>query len=100
MLTDVLIIGDPQCNTKSQSIGGDIIGTNGTVALSQTEGTSYTLETTTSRAFLAISDRLLRLIILTRSSLRGHGCLLRGKVQDWGDLRSGRMRVGHYDGSE
>ncbi|KAI4527096.1 hypothetical protein K525DRAFT_264547 [Schizophyllum commune Loenen D] len=53
---DVAVNGDPQCNTKSQSIGGDIIGTNGTVALSQTEGTSYTLETTTSRQVSVATD--------------------------------------------
>ncbi|KAL1700247.1 hypothetical protein EV121DRAFT_214579 [Schizophyllum commune] len=41
---------------ESQSIGGDIIGTNGTVALSQTEGTSYTLETTTSRQVSVATD--------------------------------------------
>ncbi|KAI5892078.1 uncharacterized protein SCHCODRAFT_02503433 [Schizophyllum commune H4-8] len=36
-------------NPDSQSIGGSVVGTNGTVMLSQTEGTSYTLETSTTR---------------------------------------------------
>ncbi|KAL1753975.1 hypothetical protein FB107DRAFT_216644 [Schizophyllum commune] len=36
-------------NPDSQSIGGSVTGTNGTVMLSQTEGTSYTLETSTTR---------------------------------------------------
>ncbi|KAI5834574.1 hypothetical protein K523DRAFT_321776 [Schizophyllum commune Tattone D] len=46
---DITINGDPQCTTQSQSIGGSVVGTNGTVMLSQTEGTSYTLETSTTR---------------------------------------------------
>ncbi|KAL1746942.1 hypothetical protein HDZ31DRAFT_33038 [Schizophyllum fasciatum] len=36
-------------NNDSQSIGGSITGTNGTILLSQTEGTAYTLETSTTR---------------------------------------------------
>lgn len=42
--------GDPQCTTQSQSAGGDFSGTSGTVALSQSEGTAYTLETTTTKS--------------------------------------------------
>ncbi|KAI5892582.1 uncharacterized protein SCHCODRAFT_02626523 [Schizophyllum commune H4-8] len=45
---DITINGDPQCTTQSQSIGGSVDGTNGTVMLQQTEGTVYTLETTTT----------------------------------------------------
>ncbi|KAL1751374.1 hypothetical protein FB107DRAFT_293951 [Schizophyllum commune] len=45
---DITISGDPQCTTQSQSIGGSVDGTNGTVMLQQTEGTVYTLETTTT----------------------------------------------------
>ncbi|KAI4293895.1 hypothetical protein K525DRAFT_291663 [Schizophyllum commune Loenen D] len=45
---DITINGDPQCTTQSQSIGGAVDGTNGTVMLQQTEGTVYTLETTTT----------------------------------------------------
>ncbi|KAI5832732.1 hypothetical protein K523DRAFT_413930 [Schizophyllum commune Tattone D] len=45
---DITINGDPQCTTQSQSAGGDFSGTTGTVALSQTEGTAYTLSTTTT----------------------------------------------------
>ncbi|KAL1681255.1 hypothetical protein EV122DRAFT_205928 [Schizophyllum commune] len=46
---DITINGDPQCTTQSQSSGGDFSGTTGTVALSQTEGTAYTLSTTTTK---------------------------------------------------
>ncbi|TRM68513.1 hypothetical protein BD626DRAFT_626804 [Schizophyllum amplum] len=46
---DLTVNGDPECTTQSQSTGGDFSGTSGTVALQQTEGTSYTLETTTNR---------------------------------------------------
>ncbi|KAL1687926.1 hypothetical protein GGG16DRAFT_116475 [Schizophyllum commune] len=45
---DITINGDPQCTTQSQSSGGDFSGTTGTAALSQTEGTAYTLSTTTT----------------------------------------------------
>ncbi|KAL1658273.1 hypothetical protein GGF50DRAFT_108730 [Schizophyllum commune] len=45
---DITINGDPQCTTQSQSIGGSVDGTNGTVMLQQIEGTVYTLETTTT----------------------------------------------------
>ena len=56
-------LGDPQCTTQSQSIGGSVDGTNGTVMLQQTEGTVYTLETTTTSA-----SQLSILLSCTRNS--------------------------------
>jgi len=39
-ITPVTLSGEPQCRTQSQSTGGTIVGTDGTVLLSASQGTN------------------------------------------------------------
>lgn len=51
-LIDILAIptGKPQCSTQKQSTGGQLVGSSGSVALAQTQGTHMTQHTSVTRA--------------------------------------------------
>ncbi|KZV81183.1 hypothetical protein EXIGLDRAFT_731609, partial [Exidia glandulosa HHB12029] len=49
-IAQVTFDGEPTCNTQSQTSGGSIVGADGTVALSATQGTTTTTTVTVTKA--------------------------------------------------
>jgi len=58
-ITPVTLSGEPQCRTQSQSTGGTIVGTDGTVLLSASQGTTQsTIVTVTQESSLAVGTEV------------------------------------------